>query len=75
MAECECLPKCPFFNDRMATKPATAQLMKRQYCLEDNSQCARYMVRKAQGADLVPSDLYPTQIERVKVILEVARSG
>ncbi len=69
MAECECLPKCPFFNDRMANKPATAQLMKNQYCLGDSTGCARHQVKVAAGSENVPSDLYPAQTEKVKAIL------
>lgn len=69
MAECECLPTCPFFNDRMADKPATAQILKNQYCLGDNADCARYRVKVAAGSKNVPSDLLPSQTDRVKGIL------
>jgi len=75
MADCECLPKCIFFNDKMANKPATAQLMKNQYCHGDNAKCARHMVAAAVGTEHVPSDLFPTQTDRVKGIVEVARSS
>ena len=69
MAECKCLPGCPFFNDRMTTKPATAQVMKNNYCLGDNSNCARFMVFSRAGSKYVPADLYPSQVDRVKGIL------
>jgi len=69
MAECECLAKCPFFNDRMASKPAMVQLMKNQYCLGDNKDCARYRIFKAIGSQFVPADLYPAQTERVAAVL------
>jgi hypothetical protein len=69
MAECSCLPKCIFFNDKMAQKPATAELMKNKYCLGDNSACARYMVFKVKGSAGVPPDLFPSQIERVKELI------
>jgi hypothetical protein len=69
MAECECLPKCPFFNDKMANKPATANIMKKQYCLGDNSGCARHQVKAVAGAEAVPFDLFPSQIDKVKNIL------
>lgn len=75
MAECECLPKCPFFNDRMADKPATASLIKKQYCLGDNTDCARHQVKVAAGTDAVPADLYPVQVDRVKGILEKLGKG
>lgn len=69
MAECECLPGCPFFNDKMASKPATAQIMKKQYCLGDNERCARHQVKVAAGSNKVPPDLFPSETERVSGIL------
>lgn len=69
MAECECLPKCPFFNDKMANKPATAQIMKNQYCLGDSTDCARHRVKVAAGSESVPGDLFPAQLEKVPGIL------
>jgi hypothetical protein len=70
MADCECLPKCPFFHDRMASKPATAQLMKNQYCLGDSTGCARHMVFSKIGGANVPADLFPSQKTRVPDILK-----
>lgn len=75
MAECECLPKCPFFNDKMASKPASAQLMKDTYCLGDSADCARHRVFVAAGGQNVPADLYPSQVDRVPGILEGLRSS
>jgi hypothetical protein len=69
MAECECLPRCPFFNDRMAELPAISQLLKKRYCLGDRMDCARHMVFARVGSEKVPADLYPTQVERVPQIL------
>ncbi|MBN2416042.1 hypothetical protein JXO52_09380 [bacterium] len=69
MNECEVLATCPFFNDRMAEKPATAGLFKNRYCLGDNTNCARYMVFKTLGRAAVPVDLYPNQEERARAIL------
>ncbi len=69
MADCECLPKCPFFNDRMTNYPATAQMLKNQYCLGDNKDCARHQVFLAAGGENVPADLFPSQTSRVPGIL------
>lgn len=69
MAECECLKKCPFFNDKMANKPAMASLMKKTYCLDDNSKCARHQVFVKVGSQNVPADLYPSETDRVEAIL------
>ncbi len=74
MADCECLPKCPFFNDKMANKPATAQIMKNTYCLGDSTSCARHQVFKAVGSQFVPADLFPVQVERVSGIIAGAGS-
>lgn len=69
MAECECLPKCVFFNDKMADMPTMAASMKKRYCLGDNTNCARYMVFKAKGRENVPADLFPNNEARAKAIL------
>lgn len=54
----------------MENRPATAQLMKNTYCLGDNTGCARFQVRNALGGQFVPSDLFPSQTERVPKIIE-----
>ena len=69
MSECECLPRCPFFNDVMADMPSTADRMKRKFCLGDNSTCARYMIFKTLGSANVPPSLFPMQKERAEEII------
>ena len=69
MAICECLNKCPFFNDKMANMPSMANLIKKKFCESDNTNCARYLVFNAKGKEAVPDDLFPTQIERVKDLI------
>ena len=65
MADCECLPGCPFFNDRMTGMPTMAEVMKKKYCRGNFEACARFTVRKKLGKDKVPSDLFPNQMDRV----------
>jgi len=69
MADCECLPKCPFFHDRMESMPAMAELMKQNYCTGNWARCARHQVFSVKGRDGVPSDLFPNQQERVAGLL------
>jgi len=69
MADCECLPGCVFFNDKMADTPETAKYMKRRYCTGNNSDCARYMVFSKLGKSHVTADLFPNNVERAKEIL------
>ena len=69
MADCECLPRCPFFNDKMAKMPTIAGFFKQKLCKGDFAQCARYRVFKGKGRESVPTDLYPDQVERAEALL------
>ena len=68
VANCERLPKCPFFTGTMAKMPAVSGLMKQSYCYGDKTQCARYKV--AQAGIPVPGDLLPNDLERARQLLE-----
>lgn len=69
MADCELIAGCIFFNDKMANKPATANMMKASYCKGNFKDCARYMVCKALGKEKVPGDLFPSQLDRAQALL------
>ncbi len=69
MADCECLARCLFFNDKLSDMPVTASTIKTQLCKGTNSRCARYMVFKALGRGGVPTDLYPSHTKRAKQII------
>ena len=76
MSECECVPACPFFNDKMKEKPVMAQMYNSKYCLGGKKEeCARYIVRGAIGKENVPLDLYPNQIESAKSIIAQFKKG
>jgi len=70
MPDCPSLPKCPFFNDHMAGRPATSEMMKVAYCHGDNSHCARWMIATALGKPAVPQDLFPSQVDRARALLQ-----
>ncbi len=72
MASCECLPRCAFYNDNLASMPHMADMMKVRYCTGDFSQCARYQVFKALGREHVPGDLFPNEHDRAKALLNQA---
>lgn len=72
MPDCECLPKCIFFNDQMIGLDGVKDMLKHRFCRGDNSQCARYVVMKALGREKVPSDLAPNQIDRARQIIAKA---
>ncbi len=69
MAECELLSSCIFFNDKMENMPATAELMKNHLCRNNKLKCARYIVYEQLGRPKIPSDLYPTDTEKAKLII------
>jgi len=69
MAKCEIIETCIFFNEKMSSMPTAAEMMKKNYCLGDNTKCARYMVFKALGREKVPVDLFPNQVERAESII------
>ena len=69
MADCECLPACPFFNDKMSGMPAMAEMMKKQYCRSQFENCARFTVRQTLGKENVPGDLFPNQMDRARQLI------
>jgi hypothetical protein len=62
--DCPYLAPCPFFNDRMAKMPATADVFKASYCRRSYTDCARFRVAEKLGKEKVPADLFPNQTER-----------
>lgn len=69
MSECECLPRCPFFHDKMDAMPAMAEIYKKKYCLGSNAQCARHRVFAVHGSVAVPANLYPNDLEMAERVL------
>ena len=64
MPRCDALEGCIFFNDKMQNYPFAADQMKQQYCVEGESECARFIVRQALGRQSVPGDLFPNDVAR-----------
>ena len=71
MAGCERLLNCPIVNDPKEGT-VSAEKVKEKYCNNNYSACARYMVLKSVGADFIPNDLMPDQVERAKETIEEA---
>ena len=69
MADCELLPTCLFFSDKIPGMPATASILKKKYCQGDNTECARHIVFKALGRGHVPRELFPGMIDKAKDII------
>jgi hypothetical protein len=41
MADCQKIPDCAFYNDRLSTMPGTAEFMKMVYCHQRFDECQR----------------------------------
>ena len=59
MPDCDRLPTCIFFNDRMENMPSVAALLKKQYCRGEFEACARFRVAAKVGSTDVPGNLFP----------------
>jgi hypothetical protein len=70
MAQCKYLTNCPFFKETLEDMPAETELIKRTFCEDDYSKCARYMVFKALGAAKVPDYLFPRSVDVAKKLME-----
>ena len=75
MSDCECLGGCPFFNDKMEDMPSMAHIFKDRYCRSDCLSCARYQVFTALGRESVPSDLFPSQVDRAQDVIAVSHAS
>lgn len=69
MADCKFLKGCIFFNDQMPVESEMGATYKKQYCLGDSSNCARYMVATSVGREKVPGNLYPDMKIEAKLII------
>ncbi|MCG2711872.1 MAG: hypothetical protein L6416_06070 [Candidatus Omnitrophica bacterium] len=70
MSKCKYLAGCIFFNENMSNMPRKTEELKSKYCLENNSQCARYIVCEALGRENVPINLFPMQKEEAENIIK-----
>lgn len=66
---CDIIEKCLFFRDRLKGIPAKASVLKRIYCRDNNSRCARYLIFRKVGSDGVPEDLFPNNYSEAFRIL------
>ena len=69
MTNCEKIAECMFFNDKLTNMPAVADIIRKSFCHGDYTRCARYMVTEVFGIESIPSDLFPGNSVRAKIIL------
>ena len=69
MSSCELMDSCPFYNDKMDHAADISADLKEKYCRGNNLNCSIYMVTNSLGAECIPSDLLPSEKERVYILL------
>lgn len=62
---CEYHESCPFFASVTGYSPQLNHTMKQRFCLEDSTECARYIALHAIGRENVPLDLLPSDCNRL----------
>jgi len=71
-AVCECFSYCGLFNSGVARLPSTSKSFQEKFCTLNHFSCARYMVYKQLGKDLIPGDLFPNERGRALKLIEAA---
>ena len=69
MTTCPVLKQCRFFNDIIEDVPSISETLKNEYCLGDNSQCARYLIFLAIGKEHLPDDVFPHEVDKAEKII------
>jgi len=46
MADCNKIPECAFYNDKIPNMPGTAEFMKMVYCHQRFEECQRFSLSK-----------------------------
>jgi len=66
MTQCKFLSGCLFFNK---TQGKLEDLLKKQYCMGEFGQCARYMIATQISREKVPPTMFPNMHRKAQEIL------
>jgi hypothetical protein len=66
--KCRFSADCSFFQERMTNLPPLREVFKMDFCMGTPEFCARYMLYSATEKNLIPEDLLPYEIGRVKEV-------
>ena len=69
MAKCGFVQECCFPTDFSNNLPAQLATIKRTYCNENFSECARHITAMKLDIDSVPYDLHPSDIELAEKLI------
>ena len=74
MRDCNFMPECGFYHDKLNNMPPVAEFMKMEYCHKHPYLCARQVHCNALGLNNVPGDLMPNETGKVKYLIDAASS-
>ena len=63
--KCEFIEACPFFHDKLGSKPEAVEELKQKYSLNNNLNCAHWMLVNSLGKEHMLPALYPHEKTRV----------
>jgi UTP-glucose-1-phosphate uridylyltransferase len=69
MNKCPVLEQCRFFNNVLENMPAISESLMEQYCLGDNTECARFFIFDEIGKEHLPDDVFPHEMEKAKKLV------
>jgi len=72
MAKCELVQECFFPTDFSNNLPAQLAVIKRVYCNQDFTDCARYITAMKIDSGNVPNDLHPADLAQAEKIIGAA---
>jgi len=70
MDTCEFQSSCAFYNELKEEKPTVLKYLMDEYCNNNYSECARYLVSKLHGPSHVSRDLFPEDMQEACKILD-----
>lgn len=72
---CNLANECIFYQKSESNTSQLNQRLRAEYCMKNHTQCARWKVFKAIGAEWIPMSMLPYQHERTKEILNETGVG
>lgn len=74
MGKCELRQECFFPTDFSNNMPAQLAIIKRTYCNNDFTKCARYIVAINIDSGNVPYNLHPSDLDKAKEIIDSSKA-
>lgn len=70
MGRCVYTEQCIFFTDEIGYSIDLQAHMRMEYCLTDNTRCARLLAMDKLPLAEIPDDLIPSELERLEQLTQ-----